>query len=158
VYVVHAQSPPSAAPSGMVPLLLLLILLTAGLLLVAARTVRAERRSLRICPVCASAAVRLCDAEQLESGWLRMRLECGQCGIWRRSVVGVAKVDAYERAVRRDRRRISDDAARLVRRRARRDLAGFVRALRREVVGAEDFLARARRCNPSVPGSGRGGA
>ena len=138
----------------MVPLLVFLILLTAGLLLVAARAMRAERRSLRICPVCSSAAVRLWDAERLDSGWLRMRLECGECGIWRRSVVGVAKVDAYDRAVRRDRRRISDHAARLGSRRARRDLAGFVRALRREVVGAEDFLARARRCgrDPRRPG------
>jgi hypothetical protein len=66
-------------------------------------------------------------------------------------VAALPDVEAYERALTRERRRLGGEAARLLRRRARRDGDAFARALRREVVGADDFLARAGRRGASLP-------
>lgn len=156
MYFAHAASTPSAAPGSDLPLVVCFIVLTLGVAIVAARTLRADRRRLRVCPVCAAVAVRATAAEEAGSGRVRLGVQCGQCGTWRRAVASEPDVEAYERALKRDRRRIGDDAVRLVRKRARRDLEAFVRALRYEVRGADDFLARARRSGASAPPSGLG--
>lgn len=125
-------------------MLVCLVVLALGLLLVALRGLRAERMALRACPVCAAVAVRASDAEELDGGRVRLQLQCGQCGTWRRALASASDIAAYGRALQRDQRRLGDEAFRLVRLRLRRDLAAFSRTLRWDVVGAEDFLARAR--------------
>jgi hypothetical protein len=145
MYYVHTAGAPPPAPGSAVPVLACLGVLLAGLAVLALRARRSGHPALRACPMCAALAVRTSAAEEVGGGLVRLQLQCGQCGIWRRGVARAAEIEAYERALARDRRRIGDEAVRLVRERARRELDAFVRALRSEVVGADDFLARARR-------------
>jgi ribosomal protein S27AE len=143
--VVHPAGAPPAAPGSVLPFVLGMVALLLGLVIVALRAQRAEGRALRVCPVCGASAVRAQAAEALRGGLARLHLECGQCGTWRRTVATAAEVETQERALLRDRRRIDADALRLVRSHMRGDLDAFTRTLRRDVVGADDFVARGRR-------------
>jgi hypothetical protein len=148
-----AGAPPGAPAAGgsALAVVICLAVFTLGLIVVAVRARHAGRRMLRTCPVCAAVAVRTSAGEALAGGLVLLRLQCGQCGTWRRSVATMAESEAHERAVGRDRRRIGVEETRLVRRRARRDLEAFTHALRREVTGPDDFVIRACRRGPSLP-------
>ena len=74
----------------------------------------------------------------------RITLQCGQCDAWRRVVVPAATFRAYERRVRRSRRRIAVDFRRLEAQRRRAEFSAFTHALRVEITGADDFLSRTR--------------
>jgi hypothetical protein len=153
-YAQPAAAPPPGPPAAggsVLAVVICLVVFTLGLIVVALWARHAGRRTLRTCPVCAAVAVRTSAAEALAGGLVLLRLQCGQCGTWRRSVATLAESQAHERAVGRDRRRIGDEETRLVRRRARRELEAFAHALRREVTGPDDFLIRARRHGPSLP-------
>jgi len=119
--------------------------LTAPLPVMAVLGWHADHRcTLRLCPLCSAIAVRAVVAEELAPGRLRLHMQCGQCGVWRRAAVSDADLERHERALERDRRRLGSQALRLAARRARRGRGEFRRALRSEIVGADDFVARAR--------------
>jgi ribosomal protein S27AE len=86
-------------------------LASAPLIYALALSSRAQR-ALRRCPVCAASAVRaaVSDVDGLEAD---VRLECGQCGTWRRVVVPRDELDRYARRVERDRREMATHAERL---------------------------------------------
>jgi hypothetical protein len=83
-------------------------------------------------------------AEEIGPGRLRIRLQCGQCGAWRRATGHGADLERHERALRRDRTRLGNQAVRLAAHETQRRRAEFLRVLRSEVVGPDDFIARAR--------------
>jgi ribosomal protein S27AE len=70
------------------------------------------QRALRRCPVCAASAVRaaISDIDGLAAD---VRLECGQCGTWRRVLVPRDELQRHARRVERDRREMATHAARL---------------------------------------------
>jgi hypothetical protein len=100
------------------------------------------RAALRRCPACGSTGVREEDSEPLDLFEVRVRVQCGQCGAWRRLRTHREWFHGHTRAVARDKRRIARDARRLDRRRAVAELRGFAAVLRSEIVSADDFLAR----------------
>jgi hypothetical protein len=122
-------------------LMIALSLLPAGLAYWGGRRVRA---ALRHCPCCRSEAVRETLRRPLTLSSARITLQCGQCGAWRRIVAPSTTFRGFERRVRRSRRRIAADARRLDTQRRRDELTAFRRALRSEIKGADDFLARTR--------------
>jgi hypothetical protein len=73
---------------------------------------RRAQRALGRCPVCAARAVReaISDVDGLAAD---VRLECGQCGTWRRVLVPREELDRHERRVERDRREMAAHAQRL---------------------------------------------
>jgi hypothetical protein len=79
---------------------------------------RRAQRALRRCPVCAADAVReaISDIDGLGAD---VRLECGQCGTWRRVLVPRDELDRHARRVERDRREMAAYAERLQTDRAR---------------------------------------
>src|SRR4051794_41907130 len=83
-----------------------MLALPAAVLLL--HTWRKDRRSLPACPLCSAAALRRWGYEDLGSGRVRIAVQCGQCGVWRRTVTRDARLDRHERALRRDRRRMGD--------------------------------------------------
>jgi ribosomal protein S27AE len=142
----HVAPPPDAhAAAGGAGLagLACVIALVAPLLVLALVIWLDGGRALRVCPICAARAARSVLAEEIDADQLSIRVQCGQCGVWRRTTGTEAELERYERMVRRDRRRLGTQALRLAARRLRRSQSDFLRALRREVVGADDFLARA---------------
>jgi hypothetical protein len=139
MYYEHSSGVPTAQGSGLAALICLIVTLI-GLVAVVWYAWRSGRRALRACPVCAAEAVRTSLAEELGGGLVTVRLQCGQCGTWRRGLATTRDVEVHERALERDRREIG----RLVRRRSRREVEAFARVLQSEIVGADDFLSRAR--------------
>jgi ribosomal protein S27AE len=116
------------------------------------RSRRDGRRWLRRCPMCGDAAVRAAESYAIDSVHTLVRVQCGQCGIWRRVVTTHPQVRRLGRRLERDRRRIGACALRLARARIRLDLQAFARTLREQIVGADDFLALTRRRGrPSSP-------
>jgi hypothetical protein len=105
---------------------------------------RASRRSLRRCPVCAAAAVRVLDCDSFRDLHAWVTVQCGQCGTWRRLLTSPRHARQHARAVRRDRAEIIAGIDRMVLERRRDDLHALTRALRAQVVGVEDFLALTR--------------
>jgi hypothetical protein len=63
--------------------------------------------SLRKCPYCLSGAVRRMRRDQLEGGLERILLRCGECGTWRGEVATHRAVRAFERDLKRDRKRMA---------------------------------------------------
>ena len=137
---VHRPRPGNAPPHGEsdLPALIGLLLVLLPLIVMAVCIWRAERPRLRACPLCSARAVRALVSEELGPDKRHIRLQCGQCGVWRTTIGDDAELERHERAVERDRTR----AQRLDARRLRRSRDEFVRALRNEVVGPDDFLAR----------------
>jgi hypothetical protein len=112
----------------------------------------ASRRKLRGCPLCRAQAVRTYAAETAQLGQLRVSLQCGQCGTWRRVLTDGIDQRAHARRLERDRRGIRTDMLRLEAERRWLDMRAFIALLRSEIVGAEDFLARTR---APVPARGK---
>jgi hypothetical protein len=110
-------------------------------LLLVARCAWSARRALSGCPVCGGHAVREGEAERLRFADAQVSLQCGQCGVWRRLVVNQADQRAHTRRLARDRRRIRGSLLRLEGRRREHEMRAFIRRLRSEIAGAEDFLA-----------------
>jgi hypothetical protein len=79
---------------------------------------RAERPQLRHCPVCAADAVRVAATDRASARAVRIELQCGQCGTWRRLVAPEAESRRHRRGVERQLRRIRNEAARLASHRA----------------------------------------
>lgn len=127
----HPAPPTVAIVIGAV--LVLAMLFGAAL---AARHARNTRRALRVCPCCGARAVRQTRSEQTGPRLTRIALQCGQCTIWRRVVVDDTERRAQLRRLERDRRHL---ARRLRRVEALRTVAEC-RALRSQIVGAEDLL------------------
>ena len=70
------------------------------------------QRALRHCPLCSASAVReaISQVDGLEAD---VRLQCGQCGAWRRVVVPREDLDRHARRVERDRHEMETHALRL---------------------------------------------
>jgi hypothetical protein len=111
---------------------------------------RSRGQQLRRCPLCAADAVRAGDWEPLDEMQARVALQCGQCGTWRRVVTSHWAARGQDRRLEHDRRAIDAQAERLGRDRTLCEANAFVLALRRRIVGADDFLALTRPCGRSV--------
>ncbi|WP_028060624.1 hypothetical protein [Candidatus Solirubrobacter pratensis] len=107
----------------------------------AVRGRRAELRRLRRCPRCAQRAVRAVETFSVDAIFVEVRIECGQCGIARRLVVARGDLCDLVRRLERDRRAIGGYAVVMTRARTRSDFEGFMRELRDDIVGADDFMA-----------------
>jgi hypothetical protein len=118
----------------------------------------ARSAALRRCPLCAQDAVRAFECHGIGGTLVQLRLECGQCGIRRRIVTSENDMLRLARRLQHDRRLIGASAIWMTRARTRGEFAAFARALRDDVVGAEDFLALTQRRRPALPGNGRGAA
>jgi hypothetical protein len=105
---------------------------------------RADRRAIRLCPVCAAPAVRTLVEEGVKGIHAWLILECGQCGTWRRILTSPSHARLQARAVARDRAAIRGGLERLDVERRRGEIDALTRALRSRIVGAEDFLAATR--------------
>jgi hypothetical protein len=79
------------------------------------------------------------DADQA-----RVRQQCGQCGVWRRSVIALSVVEQHERTLDADRNAIRRCADRVERTRVQSETDAFAAALRGDVAGADDLLALIR--------------
>src|SRR4051812_19185656 len=146
--VAAAQSVAAAHHGGVQGALWVAAVVCAGLgaaLAIALWACRINRRALRSCPVCSAAAVRSVDEEIFSAMHAAISLECGQCGTWRRVLTTPGYARLQTRALRRDRATIIDGIERLVVERRRDDIAALNRALRCDIVGAEDLLELTRR-------------
>jgi hypothetical protein len=114
---------------------------------------RERRRPLRCCPLCAGDAVVALQRDEVDERLLAVRLCCGECGTWRRVVTGPEAARGLELALDRQRRAMRDLADRLDRDVAAGDASAFVLALRSEITGADDFLARTQAFSPPPAGA-----
>jgi len=142
-----ASAHPGIDHHGGDPLLAVLWLVLMGCLIATPfawllRTRARGRAALRRCPACGSTGVREEGSEPLDLFDVRVAVQCGQCGAWRRLRTHREWFHGHTRAVARDKRRIARDARRLDHRRAVAELRGFAAVLRSEIVSADDFLAR----------------
>jgi hypothetical protein len=77
---------------------------TAGLAVVRRACRRPRRRApLRRCPLCAAPAVSALEYEVMDALQARVRQQCGQCGVWRRSVTALSVAEQHERTLEADR-------------------------------------------------------
>ena len=149
---------PGAPTLGRVSTLLAIVVIASAALAVATRARAARSAALRRCPLCAQDAVRLFECCDIGGSRVRLRLECGQCGVRRGLVTTETDMRRLARRLRHHRRVIGACAVWMTRARTRDEFAGFARTLREDVVGAEDFLALTRRRRPALGGNGRGEA
>jgi hypothetical protein len=105
----------------------------------------AAHRRLRRCPLCHADAIRDVRAEAIDPTKARVWLQCGECATWRRVVTTHHAFTWEVRTFERDRRLISDLAQRLSAERRERALEAFTTTLARDIVGADDFVARTLR-------------
>ncbi len=136
------------------PLLVVLLWMALVCCIVAAplvwllRSAVVARAALHRCPACGSTGVRAAASEPLDLFDVQVRVQCGQCGTWRRLRIPRERLHGHTRVVARHKRRIARDARRLARRRAVDELRGFAAVLRSEIVSADDFLRRTRPPRP----------
>jgi hypothetical protein len=97
---------------------------------------------LRRCPLCGADAVAGTESEAINDTQARVLEQCGQCGTWRLDVMSLALARRHERSVAADRDLIRRCAERLERERSVDEIGAFIGALRAEIVGADDLLAR----------------
>jgi hypothetical protein len=114
------------------------------LFLLVTRAARAGRRNLRRCPGCAARAVRHARSEEVDVIRMRVALQCGQCGLWRRFDVTRCDQSSHSRRLERDRRQMRKTMRRLESARRTLDFGAFVAVLHSDIDGAEDFLAMTR--------------
>jgi hypothetical protein len=77
---------------------------------------RPPRRSpLRRCPLCAAEAIGAFEYEIVDALQVRVRQQCGQCGVWRQVVTTVSVAGRHERVLEADRSQIRRCAERLER-------------------------------------------
>jgi hypothetical protein len=100
-----------------------------------------RRQPLRRCPLCRAEAVGTLECEVMDALEVRVRQQCGQCGVWRQIVTPVRLATRHERTLQADRSEIRRRAERLERDRLLLEADAFVTTLRDEVIGAEDLLA-----------------
>ena len=108
------------------------------------RTARPRPRDLSDCPHCSSPYVQAADWKALADGRVSVALRCPECLAW------MSGTFSWERARRLD-RDLADGRAELraayrrtVRRNMQQALSGFVQALERDLIGADDFRPRAQ--------------
>ncbi len=106
---------------------------------------RRRQRPLRCCPICHADAIVAEERSSVDELQVQVALQCGQCGTWRRQLTTHAELGRHDRERERDRRAIGACVARLDVERTLSDVNFFVHALRGDLVGAEDFLARTQR-------------
>jgi transcription elongation factor Elf1 len=128
-----------------------------GLATIAGYAIRGRRtqlRTLRRCPRCAGGAVRALESFGIDETRVQVCVECGECGLRRRLVVSPGDLRELVQRLERDRRWIATCAGVMARDRTRQDFERFMRELRDDVAGADDFVARTGRRRP--PACGRG--
>ena len=119
--------------------------------MLAARSGRVAARALHRCPVCGEDAVQATESRAIDRFDVLVDLQCGQCGVWRRVVATPEDLSGLVRRIERDRRWISSCAQRMIRQRRQHEIEAFIGLLRREIGGAEDFLASTRPCKRPPP-------
>src|SRR3954470_10113888 len=71
-----------------------------------------RRQPLRRCPLCAADAVATVEREVVGGLQVRVRQQCGQCGVWREVVTAFGVIRRYERTLEADRAQILHQAER----------------------------------------------
>jgi hypothetical protein len=118
------------------PLVVLAVLVIVAAVRVAA--LRKRRDPLWHCPICTCDGVSALEREPVSEFLARLEVRCGDCGTWRRILTTTGLARLLELKLERQVRALQDLADRL-----ERDGAdAFVTALRSEIAGADDFLAR----------------
>jgi hypothetical protein len=146
-FALAAATPPPHQPPGAMTIACVvfigcMLLFSIGC---AIRFRRMELRSLRRCPSCSHDAVRALEpAEGGDPIHVEVQIECGACGARRRVKTTRADLRAFDQRLERHRRAIGSSEEGMHRARERRDCDAFARALREEIMGADDFLERAR--------------
>jgi hypothetical protein len=84
------------------------------------------------------------EREAVDQTQAVLELRCGGCGTWRRIMTSAGAARLLDLRIERQCRVIRDAAERLERARMASDADAFRAALRSEIDGAEDFLARTR--------------
>jgi hypothetical protein len=102
----------------------------AGFALVRRVCRRPGRGPLRQCPVCAAEAVGALEYEFLDALRVRIVQQCGQCGVWRRSVTTLQLAQRQEGTLERDRNTIQRCAERLERNRVLSERHAYAAARR----------------------------
>jgi hypothetical protein len=64
------------------------------------------RRELRHCPICDADAIRETSCQEITVMRVRVVMQCGQCGTWRRLTRTPGEQRSYGRRLKRDQRRI----------------------------------------------------
>jgi hypothetical protein len=157
-----ARAANAAQPADGVMVLYVLGTLCVVILVIVALAIRSRRaahRVLRRCPICEQDAVQAAESRPIDVFQVLVRLQCGQCGIWRQLVTTNTDLRGFARRLEHDRRVISSCAVRLTREATRRDVHAFIRLLRQQISGPDDFLAatRASRRPPGLPENHPGG-
>jgi hypothetical protein len=103
----------AAAHNGR-PVLALLVsaLVAVGVLVPVALGLRAQwraRRELRHCPICNADAIREATCHEVNVLMVRVVMQCGQCGTWRRLTRTPAEQRSHDRRLKRDQRRIRSE-------------------------------------------------
>jgi hypothetical protein len=101
-----------------------------------------RRDPLGHCPICTADAVSVVDLEPVDEVFAELELRCGGCGTWRRLRTSSAAAQLLEHKLERQCRWMQELAERTDRERMASDADAFVAALRSEIEGADDFLAR----------------
>ena len=100
----------------MVIRLFLAALIVVGILVPTALGLRAHwraRRELRRCPICNADAIRETSCHEVNVLMVRVVMQCGQCGTWRRLERTPAEQRSHDRQLKRDQRRIRSQMVRL---------------------------------------------
>jgi hypothetical protein len=129
-----------------IALAILFVLVMVAALRVAA--VRNRRDPLLHCPICAGDAVTVLEHETVDEILAKVEVRCGDCGTWRRLVTTRGSARLHELSLERHVRAIRKQADRLERDRVPADADAFLTALRSEIAGADDFLARTQASSP----------
>jgi hypothetical protein len=119
-----------------------------ALIMGAATHISVRRRRRRLppcCPVCLADAVAADERNSVDDLQVQIALRCGQCGTWRRLLTTHAELRRHDRERDEDRRAISAYVARLDVEQSLSDIDSFMHALRGELLGGGDFLARTQR-------------
>jgi hypothetical protein len=91
----HGAPPPAASGHGGLWIALFFFLLLVPPLTVVACGHYRVRRMLRRCPLCAATAVRVLERDSGDTLRAWTRVQCGQCGTWRRLQTTHARFRAY---------------------------------------------------------------
>ena len=105
---------------------------------------RRRTPKLHRCPLCGSESVSRWDADDLDGTRARVLLCCAECDTTRVLVATIWAVHAYSRRHERQRWQIAEALRRAEQAHMAADLEVLVAALRRDLIGPDDFASYGR--------------
>jgi hypothetical protein len=91
--------------------------------------------------VCGAGTVSVIEDAEFDALRTRVALRCAECETWRRVVVTIWTLEAYQRGLALDRTEMEESLARLEHDRMVAATHAFIAALRRDLVDPADFSA-----------------